>query len=135
MGGLPGEGPRGRGKRRRKRDSEGDLEKEEKLRRQEKEGKQGTGEISSFMFIHVSVCVCSSVRSFCMFMLGMELITTTKGNVYNGITDDETCRQPESDPIVCLRYWGLLVGRVAARVLLVHASLFFVGPRDQDGEF
>ena len=38
-------------------------------------------------------------------MLGIELITTTCGEVYNGITDDETCREPESEPIVCLRYW------------------------------
>ena len=62
-------------------------------------------------------------------VLGIELITTTYGKVYNGTTDDDTCGQPESDPIVFLRYWGLLVGRVAARVLpggrfRVHASLY-----------
>ena len=31
-------------------------------------------------------------------MLGTELITTTYGKVYNGITDGETCRQTESEP-------------------------------------
>ena len=72
-------------------------------------------------------------------MLGIELITTTNGKVYNGTTDDDTCGQPESDPIVCLRYWGLLVGRVAARVLL-GASLcmllrLFGWSRDQDSKF
>ena len=50
-------------------------------------------------------------------LLGIALTTTTYGKVYNGITDDETCRQPESEPIVCLRHWGQLGGRVAARVL------------------
>ena len=71
-------------------------------------------------------------------MQGIELTTTTCGHVYNGITDDETCRQHESDPTVCLRCWGLLVGRVAARVLpgasFVHASLTGWS-RDQDGRF
>ena len=74
-------------------------------------------------------------------MLGVELITTMYGKVYNGITDDEdSCRQPELEPIGCLRYLGLLVGRVAARVLpgVSRASLctlpcVFDEYRDQDG--
>ena len=58
-------------------------------------------------------------------MLGIELITITCGKVYNGNKDEETCRQPEPENIVCLRYWGLLIGRVAARVLPgASASLF-----------
>ena len=72
-------------------------------------------------------------------MLGIELITTTYGKVYNGITDDETCRQPDSDPIVNLRYQGLLVGHVAARVLsgasLCTLPCLFGWSRDQDGRF
>ena len=72
-------------------------------------------------------------------MLGIELITTTHGKVYNGITDEETCRQLESEPIVCSRYWGLLVGRVAASVLpgasLCTLPCLFGLSRDQDGRF
>ena len=71
--------------------------------------------IVSILFLNCSSVSCgASGRGG---VLGIELITITYGKEYNGITDDETCRQPESDPIVCLRYWGLLVGRVAARVL------------------
>ena len=37
-------------------------------------------------------------------VLGIGLITATYGKVYNGITDDDSCEQPESDPTVCLKY-------------------------------
>ena len=51
-------------------------------------------------------------------MLGIELITTTHGKVYNRITDHETyVDNLNPNHIVCLRYWGLFVGRVAERVL------------------
>ena len=43
---------------------------------------------------------------------------TTYGKVYNGITDDDTRDDILNLSIVYLLWcWGLLVGRVAARVL------------------
>ena len=42
---------------------------------------------------------------------------TTYGNVYNGITDDDTRDEILNLSIVYLLCWGLVVGRVAARVL------------------
>ena len=61
-------------------------------------------------------------------MLGIELITTTYGRVYNGIADDETCRQPESEThrlheVLGTVGWSCRRTRASGR-FLVHASLF-----------
>ena len=51
-------------------------------------------------------------------MLGTALTWTTHGKVYNGITDDDTHDDILNLSIVYLLWcWGLVVGRVAARVL------------------
>ena len=51
-------------------------------------------------------------------MLGIALMWTTYGKVYNGITDDDTRDDILNLSIVDLLWcWGLVVGRVAARVL------------------
>ena len=42
-------------------------------------------------------------------LLGTELTTTTYGKVYNGITDGETCRQTESEPINLLEVLGTVL--------------------------
>ena len=93
--------------------------------------------IVSIRFLNCSSVSCGG--SGREVVLGIELITTNYGKVYNGIADDETCRQPKSDPIVCLRYWGLLVGGVAARVLsgasLCTLPCLFGWSLDQDGRF
>ena len=52
--------------------------------------------------------------------LGIALMRTTCGKVYNGITDDDTHDDTLNLSIVHLLWcWGLVVCRVAARVLLV----------------
>ena len=60
-------------------------------------------------------------------VLGIALMRTTYGKVYNGITDDDILNL---SIVYLLWCWGLVVGHVAARVLpgvsralLVHASL------------
>ena len=51
-------------------------------------------------------------------VLGIALMWTTHGKVYNGITDDDTHDDILNLSIVYLLWcWGLFVGRVAARVL------------------
>ena len=51
-------------------------------------------------------------------MLGIALMWTTYGKVYNGITDDDTRDNILNLSIVFLLWcWGLVVCRVAARVL------------------
>ena len=51
-------------------------------------------------------------------VLGIALMWTTHGKVYNGITDDDTHDDILNLSIVYLLWnWGLVVGRVAARVL------------------
>ena len=51
-------------------------------------------------------------------MLGIALMWTTYGKVYNEITDDDTHDDILNLSIVYLLWcWGLVVGRVAARVL------------------
>ena len=60
-------------------------------------------------------------------MLGIALMWTTNGKVYNGITDDDTHDDISSlSNVFSLRCWELVVDRVAARVrpgFLVHASI------------
>ena len=91
----------------------------------------------SIRFLNFFVRELCSVRTW--RGAGIELTTATYGKVYNGITDDGSCGQPESDPTVCLRYWGLQAGRVAARVLpgasLCTLPCLFGWSRDQDGRF
>ena len=51
-------------------------------------------------------------------MLGIALMWTNHGKVCNGITDDDTHDDILNLSTVCLLWcWGLVVGRVAARVL------------------
>ena len=51
-------------------------------------------------------------------VLGIALMWTTYGKVYNGITDDDTHDDILNLSIVCLLWcWGLVVCRVAGRVL------------------
>ena len=58
----------------------------------------------------------SSVRK--RRVLGIALMWTTYGKVYNGITDDDTHDNILNLSIVYLLWcWGLVVCRVAARVL------------------
>ena len=73
-------------------------------------------------------------------MLGTALTWTTHGKVYNGITDDDTHDDILNLSIVYLLWcWGLVVGRVAARVLpgvsLCTLPCLFGCARDQDGRF
>ena len=66
---------------------------------------------------------------FYTFLLGITLMLTTCGKVYNGITDDDTHDDILNLSIVCLLWcWGLVVGRVTRAsgrlsCFLVHASL------------
>ena len=63
-------------------------------------------------------CVWNQICSFFIFFLGIALMWTAYGKVYNGTADDGTHDDILNLSIVYFLWcWGLVVGRVAARVL------------------